>query len=267
MSAPKIVFACTNYGPLWAPAVESWLRCVAKTSRHYGVEYQGHLSLEPGRPLDGAPGQAAGLVGTGISDRCYTAASENKQIQGFLDLPDATHLFWTESDMLLPDDAILKLLELDKDIASGVYFLREGWGQPCLYKQVVKMRARRQAAVQYSHTPVTVFPLTAPFKLGDQRSSGVPGFGCVLIKRRVFEGLAFPWCNVQEGPGGHGSDMFFYKHACDAGFEVWVQPAVRCGQIDYTVFTLEDYYDRLQEDPTFASSGYIIGTERAGAGG
>jgi hypothetical protein len=248
---PHIVFACTNYGPLWAPAVESWLRCVIKTARQYAVEYPlGQLALEPGR---------GGLVATGISDRCYTAASENKQIQGFLALPEATHLFWCESDMCLPDDAILKLLEVDKDIVSGVYYLRDGWGAPCLYKQVVKMRRERADQVQYGHTPVTVFPQTVPFKLGDKRSSGVPGFGCVLIKRQVLEAMTPPWCQQRDGAGGYGSDMYFYKHACEAGFEVWVQPAVQCGQIDYTVFTVEDYHDRLQQDPDFARSGYIIG--------
>ncbi|MGI9298578.1 MAG: hypothetical protein ACR2QC_11885 [Gammaproteobacteria bacterium] len=239
----KIVFACTNYGPIWAPAVESWLRCISRTTRDLVEQGRGCIS------------------GTGISDRCYTSSSENQQIAGFLAQQNATHLFWTESDMILPDDAILKLLEIDKPIASGVYFLRDGWGQPCLYKQVVKMRKRRrekEAEWQlYSHTPVTIFPQDEPFKLGDSKSSGVPGFGCVLIKREVLEAMTPPWCEISEGK--HGSDMYFYKHACDAGAEVWIHPGVMCGQIDYNVFSVEDYYDRMAEDPEFGGSGYIIG--------
>ena len=243
MIEAKIVFACTNYGPIWAPAVESWLRCINIASRELAITGKGSI------------------CGSGISDRMYTSSSENRQIEGFLALEGATHLFWTESDMILPDDAILRLLELDKPIASGVYFLREGWGQPCLYKQVVKIRKRRKTQEKewqlYSHTPVTIFPTQEPFRLGDQKSSGVPGFGCVLIKREVLEAMTPPWCEITEGK--HGSDMYFYKHACDAGFDVWVHPGVMCGQIDYTVFTIEDYYDRLQEDPDFGASGYIIG--------
>lgn len=257
MTTPHIVFGVANYGPLWAPAVESWLRCGIKTARQCAIDYA------PGLPI------APGIMGTGITDRMYTSSAENRLTEGFLAQPEATHLFFTEIDMILPETAILDLLALDKDIASGVYFLREGWGQPCLYKQVVKYRRRRRLGVPtgekdwtlYAHSPVTVFPTTEPFKLGDMKASGVPGFGCVLIKREVFEKMTPPWFEIREGKCG--SDMYFYYHACtDAKAEVWVHPGVMCNQIDYTIFSLEDYYDRLHEDPAYASSGYIIGSQR-----
>lgn len=235
----NIVFGVAGYGPVWAPAVESWLRCVAVTSRTLAVTYAGKLG------------------GLGITDRMYTSSAENRLVEGMLAMPDATHLFFTEIDMLLPETAILDLLALDVDIASGVYFLREGWGQPCLYKQVVKLAKRRADDRLYAHTPVTIFPQETPFKLGDARSSGVPGFGCVLFKRRVFERMKPPWFEVKEG--SYGSDMFFYANAHDHGFDVWIDPRVQCQQIDYYITGIYDYHDRLREDPDFAKSGYIIG--------
>lgn len=240
MSGPNVVFGVAGYGPAWPPAVDSWLRCVIMASRELTVTYMGKIG------------------GTGITDRCYTSSAENRLAEGFLNIPEATHLFFTEIDMILPETAILDLLAVDKPIVSGVYFLRKSWGQPCLYKQVVQIARRRNDTRLYSHSPVSIFPQDKPFKLGDANSSGVPGFGCVLFKREVFEKMSPPWFDLKEGT--YGSDMFFYANAHDAGYDVWVHPGVRCLQIDYYVTGIDDYYDRLQNDPGFAASGYIIGS-------
>lgn len=225
----KVVFASTGYGPLWAPAVSSWLACIAHTANNL-------VTMTTAGKISGA----------GITDRMYTHSAENTLVKDFLNIPDATHLFFTEMDMLLPEDAILKLLEMDVDIASGIYFLRNGGGQPCLYKKLITTKGN-----QYMHTPVSMFPQDEPFRID------CPGFGCVLFKRSVFETLAFPWFDLKEV--GYGSDMFFYTNARNAGIEVWATPKVMCGQIDYTVVTLDDYRQRLETDPDFTKTGCIIG--------
>jgi hypothetical protein len=53
--------------------------------------------------------------------------------------------------------------------------------------------------------------------------------------------------------------MYFSKHAKDAGVELWVDPTVQCGQIDYYETTIDDWKWRLDNDPTFAKRGFIIG--------
>jgi hypothetical protein len=230
----KVAFASTGYGPLWAPAVTSWLRVVGVTARQFAVEHIGKIA------------------GAGITDRTYTHSAENTLVQNFLDIPDATHLFLTEADMILPDDCILKLLAMDKDIASGIYFLRtdtrEGVGQPCLYK---KPAAIEKKASGYGHCAVSIFPTDGPFKVD------CSGLGCILFKRKVFETMKFPWFDLKEA--GYGSDMYFSKHARDAGFETWVDPSVACGQIDYYVMTIEDWKWQIQTNPKFAKYGFIIG--------
>jgi len=239
----NIVFGVAGYGPLWAPAVESWLRCVAITSRELAVTVMGKIG------------------GSGITDRMYTSSAENRLAEGMLALAEATHLFFTEIDMILPDRAILDLLAVDKPIVSGVYFLRKSWGQPCLYRMVVQLARRRQEQRVYAHSPVTIFPQDRPFKLGDEKASGVPGFGCVLFKREVFEKMPKPWFEVKEG--AYGSDMFFYANAHDAGYDVWIEPKVLCGQIDYHTTDVTDYHNRLKDDPDFGGAGYIIGAQDA----
>lgn len=230
MSA-HIAWGMPNYGPIWAAAYETHMRAIAHASRHATVTFLGSV------------------CGVGITDRMPLDMGENALVEGFLAIPHATHLFLTESDMLLPDETIEALLGVDKPIVSGVYFLRNGNGQPCLYKKVLGLPQN-----PYAKSAISIFPRGGPFKL-----NGCPGVGCVLIRREVFEGVSKPWFLID--PTKHGSDMYFYTKAVDAGFEVWVHPGVACGQIDYVVWNIDHYYDRLQHDPMFAQNGVIIGSE------
>ena len=232
MTAPaKIGWGLVNYGPIWAEVYTSHLRAAAYASRTLTVEKLG------------------GLRAIAATARGYIHSNENLFAQECLNDPEMTHLFLTESDMILPDDTLPKLLAVGQPIVSGVYFLRNGWGQPCLYKKTLK-QARQEL---WGVSPVSIFPEHQPFRL-----QGCPGVGCVLIAREVFETMAWPWFDLKEG--AYGSDIYFYTQALKAGFEVWCEPAVLCGQIDYHVWDVRDYHQRLQEDPEFAQHGFIIGT-------
>lgn len=235
MDPVKIVFASSNYGPLWRAPADSWLRVIAKTQKHLVQNGLGEIAA------------------TGITDRQYTHSADNILTKEFLSDPSWTHLFHTESDMVLPDDTIIKLLEVDQPIVSGVYFLRNGNGQPCLY---VKTYCTKDNP--YVHSPVSIFPTDRPFALDPKGHGGCPGLGCVLIRREVFEAIPFPWFDLKES--FYGSDMYFFTKVRDAGFDVWIQPSVHPDQIDYTVVGLADYHHRVNHDKDFAASGYIVGT-------
>jgi len=235
----NIAFASTGYGPLWAPAVSSWLRVVGYTARTYAIEHIGKIG------------------GAGVSDRTYTHAAENRLVREMLNDLTFTHIFMTESDMILPHDAITKLVALDKDMASGVYFLRSNEqataGQPCLFKRSsLTPEERKLPNAEYLHAPVHLFPTDAPFRID------CAGLGCILIKREVFTRVKEPWFDLKAD--GYGSDMYFAKWAAEAGVELWADPSVMCGQIDYYETTVEDWKWRLENDPSFVGRGFIIGT-------
>jgi len=193
----------------------------------------------------------------------YTMSAENKLIEESLMLtPRFTHIFMTEMDMILPHDAITKLVALDKDIASGLYFLRsdipDRRGQPCLYKKAPALDKERAALYgsEYLVSPVSLFPKTQPFRLD------CSGLGCILFKREVFEKIEPPWFDLRSGDASHvgyGSDIYFAKKVRDAGLEWWVDPTVECEQIDYYVTGKKDYEKQCEQNPKFASVGYIIG--------
>ena len=249
MKEVNIAFTSTGYGPLWAPVVASWLRVVGFTARKFGIEQVGKVG------------------GAGVTDRMYTMTAENCLIKEALANPDFTHIFMTESDMILPHDCITKLLDLDKDMASGVYFLRSNLqaarGQPCLYKKADVVEASRAVKKEstYMHSPVSLFPKNDPFRVD------CAGLGCVLFKREVFEKLSYPWFDLKAGAEdkiGYGSDMYFYTHARKAGLELWADPTVLCGQIDYYETDISDYQWQLENNPGFAGRGFIIGMGQNG---
>lgn len=234
----NVAFASTAYGPMWAPAVSSWLRCVGYTARHFAIDHIGKIG------------------GAGVTDRQYTHMAENQLVKDFLDDKSFTHLFMTEMDMVLPYYTIVKLMELDKDMASGVYFLRasrpEFLGKPCLYKRPAMLHVNKvEEGNPYAQSQVGLFPTTEPFRVD------CSGVGCVLIKRNVLETLQYPWFDLSATK--YGSDMYFYKHAADAGFELWAHPGVLCGQVDYYETTIDDWKWQMDNNPDFFKQGFIIG--------
>lgn len=240
----NVAFASTGYGPLWAPAVSSWLRLIGFTARHFAIEHIGKIG------------------GAGVTDRMYTHAAENRLVREMRDAePKFTHLFMTESDMILPHDAIVKLVALDKPIASGVYFLRaneqEASGQPCLYKRpwLTEEEKKEREHAEFLHTPIRLFPTDAPFQIDSS------GLGCLLIKAEVFDIVPEPWFDLKAD--GYGSDFFFSKHCKDAGVEQWADPTVLCEQVDYYFTSIRDWKWRLENDPGFVKTGYVIGTPGA----
>lgn len=231
--APRIAWANVNYGPIWAPAYTSHMRALNYAAQRLTVDYRGDIHA------------------IGATDRMYTHEAENRVVKDILDTP-CTHIFFTENDMVLPDETIPWLLDVNQPIVTGVYYLRQGYGQPCLYRKVSQFKG--QGA--YGQSPVRMYPQDKPFRL-----NGCVGVGCLLVQKRVFETVPYPWFDLQAGHGqqGYGSDMFFFKKVRDCKIDVWVQPTVQCGQIEYVTWTQEDYQAAIAADPTWLSGGVIIG--------
>ena len=241
----KIAWGLTGYGPLpYMPVYTSHLRAIAFASRAFEVDVDLVERVHADEPTMRAE-LSARIGGVGATDRMYTHSAENRLVEELLG-GDCTHLFLTEMDMILPKHTLVALAELAKPVASGLYFLRGGRGQPCLYRKVVALSEN-----PYAHSPVRLFPKTHPFQVD------CPGLGCVLIHRSVFERLTYPWFDLAEGK--FGSDMYFYTKVREAGIEVWAHPGVACNQIDYQVVGWHTYQERLDTDPEFAANGYIIG--------
>jgi hypothetical protein len=121
----------------------------------------------------------------------------------------ATHIFWHDSDVTFPADALQRLLAHDKDIAGAFYNRRT---PP--YK----------TAGELEDTSIDI-------ALGGlQKALTIPG-GLILVRTDVYRKIASPWYfeshdhNARSGfdpDGTVGEDINFCKRAREAGFDLWV---------------------------------------------
>lgn len=139
----------------------------------------------------------------------------------------ADYMFWLDSDMVVDGDAILRLMEHDKDIVSGLYFKKRDL-LPVMYVR------RGNLYESLREWEKTIF-----------RADAV-GMGCVLIKSQVFRSIKPPWFvyNVREPKG---EDIYFCEKAREAGYDIWVDPTVLPTHLAEKEIGMEEYLARRKQ--------------------
>lgn len=146
----------------------------------------------------------------------------------------ADYVFFIDTDVLIPDDCLKKLLAMDKDIATGIYFQK---GPP--YRPVL----RTEVDGRYFFWD-EILPRDQVFKVAGS------GLGCCLIKTKIFKKMKFPYFkfNWEEWRGieGQGAeDLYFCKEARKQGYEIWAHSGVLCGHVGGVV----SYDNYIQYEP------------------
>lgn len=141
----------------------------------------------------------------------YIDHARNQIVKEFLET-DATHLLFVDQDMVVPQDALDRLLKHDLPVVSGLYFLK-----------------------QWPH-PLCAFDLGPPFKLLEeyerdalQQVDGV-GMGCCLIRRDVLVAMAQRyrrpnWFQINLTTG---EDVWFCRRLKKMGIPVHLDASVEC---------------------------------------
>lgn len=107
----------------------------------------------------------------------------------------ATHLFWLDSDMVVPPSVIGELLRHDKDVVGATYLRKVApYG---LIGQIGQAEGRLK--------PATLMP-----------------GGCMLVRAEVYNKLPWPWYYEEQIEGVLQSEDFgFCKKATANGYEIW----------------------------------------------
>jgi len=131
---------------------------------------------------------------------------------------NCTHVLLIDDDMAYKPDALLKLLEHDKDIVSGLYLHRS-----------------------YPHAPLAMDLADdngscAPMYLLDTMQGLQPivaaGFGFLLVKTSVFDKLEKPYVRLGElDPEQWCDDIGFFNRVRKAGIQSYVDLDVRIGHM------------------------------------
>lgn len=127
---------------------------------------------------------------------------------------NCTHLLFVDSDMVFKPEAVLKLIEDDKDIVG------------------VNYRTRQLPGEETSKYPVYA-------GASDLREAISVATGFMLIKLSIFEFLPEPWFFWESNTDGGlvlGEDFWFCRLAQEKGFKVWVDLGLHVGHIGDWIF-------------------------------
>lgn len=125
---------------------------------------------------------------------------------------DAEAVFWCDSDVILPWDAILRLASHGIDFVSGIYFQRIPPHWP-LIATFDKKHESFQWIVKWP--PNTLAPIDGC------------GFGCVLTSVSLLRKIGGRWFNYEK----YSEDFDFCRKAAKVGCPPHVDTAVLCGHL------------------------------------
>ena len=148
------------------------------------------------------------------------------------------YVFWMDSDMQFPADALEVLLEdiqkHDLDIVSGLYFRRIPPYSPVLFDKL-EMEGEECHWSEFKEIPPDEL-----FEIGGC------GFGCVLMKTDVFFDVITKFGKIFSPIGRNGEDIAFCWRARQCGYKIWCDPRVLCGHVAYSV--VDDKFFRAFKD-------------------
>ncbi len=223
MKKTRILFACTNYGPIESEIYKNHLAVVSHASRMFDLPY------------------------IGVTDKMYTHTASNMLAEDALE-SCIDYVFFTENDMILPFNIIETLyndiIKTKLDAISGLYFLRGDGTQPCLYNNGGNKEN------PFLHIPIVLVPENQIFTID------CCGMGCVLMNVDVFRKIDYPWFDLKEGK--YGQDIYFYTKAKAAGIKVGVDTSVQCEHLcERRKVGIKDYREWLISKKT-DKSGFVL---------
>ena len=133
------------------------------------------------------------------------------------------YTFFVDGDVILPPDALERLLKAGSPVASGWYVKKiPGKFVPELYREKNGKLENITGLPQDTLLPVAAC-----------------GFGCVLVNNEVFKALGQgDWFEYVQRSGGVtcSEDITFCVKAAAKGFGVTADTGLRCGHIGQAVF-------------------------------
>jgi len=137
------------------------------------------------------------------------------------------YLFSVDSDIVLPNDTLVKMLSHDVDVISGVYIQRkENIEIPEIYRKNQHGGMSNVNIAQLLKNPTL------------QEIDGC-GFGCVLVKTDVIKKIGYPqfvYTSALDHAHTISEDVYFCHQAKEVGAKIYVDASIVCNHVGKTYF-------------------------------
>lgn len=155
------------------------------------------------------------------------------------------YLLSVDSDIVLPNDALTKMIAADKDIISGLYIQR------------IPGTHTLEVYMDIPNGGCTNIPYSLIKDKGIVEIAAC-GMGCVLIKGDVFRKLEYPhfyYKSAIDHKNSVSEDVYFCFKARQNGFKVWADESILCKHIGNTTYVVNN--NNVQETITESSNSEI----------
>lgn len=129
------------------------------------------------------------------------------------------YVLMVDSDTIIPSDTLRFMLEDPVDICLGV----------CPRKNTSE---KKTAMIKFGGSSYHDSYFYPELPDGRTRIRG-GGFACALVRSYVFTALDYPYFQYVTNADGStlSEDFYFCQNAALMGFDVWMDPRVRCGHL------------------------------------
>lgn len=129
------------------------------------------------------------------------------------------YVLMVDSDTIIPPDALELMLDTPVDICLGV----------CPRKNTSE---KKTAMIKFGDNSYHDSYFYPELPDGKTRIRG-GGFACALVRSYVFTALDYPYFQYVTNADGStlSEDFYFCQNAALMGFDVWMDPRVRCGHL------------------------------------
>ena len=165
------------------------------------------------------------------------ATARNRIAQKSLDLA-CDYVLMVDNDVVLPKDALIRLLENPKDVCLGHYVHRSNDnlynGRTCICKLMDE-----HGKEYYNYPLESEYTAEEMHSMADAGTGKIEvhggGMGCALISADVFRKTEYPWYDwVNYGDANRGmlsEDLYFCSLCRACGIRIYADVRVGCGHL------------------------------------
>ncbi len=176
----------------------------------------------------------------------YNVAEGRNQLVKLAFREGCSHIFFVDSDIILPSDALIKLLDANVWVINGTY----------PRKELETITNSNPFTTLYRHEPKGLNKINfGPFFMSQAElpNQGIipvdaAGLGCTLIDLNTFRKLggnddwfifAKEESQIHMGPYCLGEDLYFYRSCLRKDIQPYAEASIRCGHVGKMIYELK----------------------------